>query len=306
MITAALQIPAVERLCPPAPVTTTEEVACAVASWSAPAQIALFVGVLLALAALVHVGRTAYRRYTEVPRGAYPDQPTVPIVFPASERPPAASGGRGFGSRPARTRGPSRNDEETGEADRPSEMIGSPHGPPEEETRARPDRSVKVAESESEVEADGSSAAGGRRSDGGRTTPERQRNRPRRPGSESEADATPEEDDRTLQLLPGRMEIVSGNEKGREIRFVSTSDNEYTFGRKTGSGPGHFQLRNPTVSREHAVMRYVNGRWRIRNQSSTNPLTINGVRADSPGKEYTLSDGDRVEMGEIAFLYREK
>lgn len=115
-----------------------------------------------------------------------------------------------------------------------------------------------------------------------------------------------EDEDHTLQLLPGRMEVVAGGERGREIRFIRVPDNTYTFGRRSGSETSHVQLQNATVSREHAAMKHANGRWRIRNLSSTNPLRINGEIADTPGKEYTLHDGDRIEMGEVAFLFREK
>ena len=102
------------------------------------------------------------------------------------------------------------------------------------------------------------------------------------------------------------MEVVAGDLRGREIRFVRTAGDAYTFGRQPGQGASHIQIQSATVSRKHAAMRYVNGRWRIRNLSSTNPLRINGEFADTPQKEYTLHDGDRIEMGEVAFLFREQ
>jgi pSer/pThr/pTyr-binding forkhead associated (FHA) protein len=101
------------------------------------------------------------------------------------------------------------------------------------------------------------------------------------------------------------MEVVAGGLRGREIRFVRTDGDTYTFGRQGGTDASQIQVENATVSRQHAAMRFVNGRWRIRNLSTTNPLRINGEIADTPRREYTLHDGDRVEMGEVAFLFRE-
>jgi pSer/pThr/pTyr-binding forkhead associated (FHA) protein len=101
------------------------------------------------------------------------------------------------------------------------------------------------------------------------------------------------------------MEVVAGGLRGREIRFVRTDGDTYTFGRQGGTDASQIQVENATVSRQHAAMRFVNGRWRIRNLSTTNPLRINGEIADTPRRQYTLHDGDRVEMGEVAFLFRE-
>jgi pSer/pThr/pTyr-binding forkhead associated (FHA) protein len=98
--------------------------------------------------------------------------------------------------------------------------------------------------------------------------------------------------------------VVAGGLRGREIRFVRAEGDTYTFGRQPGPEQTHILLENATVSRRHAAMRYANGRWRIRNLSNTNPIRINGEVADTPHKEYTLQDGDRIEMGEVAFLFR--
>jgi hypothetical protein len=47
-------------------------------------------------------------------------------------------------------------------------------------------------------------------------------------------------------------------------------------------------------------------RWRLENLSSTNPVVVNGKAMDpkgGPGSSVILSDGDRIEMGEVAFVY---
>jgi hypothetical protein len=49
--------------------------------------------------------------------------------------------------------------------------------------------------------------------------------------------------------------------------------------------------------------------WRLENLSSTNPVVVNGRSLDTKGGAMTsviLSEGDRIEMGEVAFVFRER
>jgi hypothetical protein len=138
--------------------------------------------------------------------------------------------------------------------------------------------------------------------------------------------------DGTLQFLPGRLEVIAGRDAGQEIRFVRTPGPEgtkVTFGRAEGAPYRHVQLREPTVSRAHACMMLdarpaapagaadrggSNGdggapRWRLENLSATNPVVVNGraLSADeSPASFAVLSEGDRIEMGEVVFRFHEK
>jgi len=130
--------------------------------------------------------------------------------------------------------------------------------------------------------------------------------------------------DGTLQFLPGRLEIAAGRDAGQEIRFVRTGGPDgtcITFGRAEGPPYRHVQLREPTVSRSHARMVLEqpginsrdggsnHGRWRLENLSSTNPVVINGRSLDANGgamASVMLSEGDRIEMGEVAFVFRER
>jgi hypothetical protein len=112
----------------------------------------------------------------------------------------------------------------------------------------------------------------------------------------------------TLQFLPGRLEISSGLDTGREIRFVRVPGPdgvEVTFGRTEGPLYRHVQLRDQTVSRSHAKMRFTDGRWRLTNLSTTNPVAHNG-QILSMGDEPVLNDGDRIEMGEVVFTFRSR
>ena len=134
--------------------------------------------------------------------------------------------------------------------------------------------------------------------------------------------------DGTLQFLPGRLEIAAGRDAGQEIRFVRTGGPDgtcITFGRADGPPYRHVQLREPTVSRSHARMVLEpsgstqsqsrtnpgtnGGHWRLENLSSTNPVIVNGRSLDLNGGAATsviLSEGDRIEMGEVAFVFRER
>lgn len=128
--------------------------------------------------------------------------------------------------------------------------------------------------------------------------------------------------DGTLQFLPGRLVIAAGRDAGHEIRFVRTAGPDgtlVTFGRAEGAPYRHVQLREPTVSRLHARMELeqrvassagtrgmTGGRWRLDNLSSTNPVVVNGKPLESPDASTAsvmLSDGDRIEMGEVAFIF---
>jgi hypothetical protein len=112
----------------------------------------------------------------------------------------------------------------------------------------------------------------------------------------------------TLQFLPGRLEIGSGLDAGREIRFVNVPGPEgtdVTFGRIEGALYRHVQLRDKTVSRQHAEMQWRGGHWYLRNLSQTNPVARNGAVLDTVDAP-CLQDGDRIEMGEVLFTFRSR
>ncbi len=122
-------------------------------------------------------------------------------------------------------------------------------------------------------------------------------------------DASPDDatdDDRTLHLLPGRLEAVSGY-PDREVRFVRGPGRaRFTFGRSRGPEHEHIRILAPTVSRMHAYMEYVGGEWRVGNLSSTNGLVVDGELLEGDEESRGLSDGSRIEMGEVVFIFRER
>ena len=114
--------------------------------------------------------------------------------------------------------------------------------------------------------------------------------------------------DGTVEFIPGRLEIVAGPESGREIRFVRTSgetDVEVTFGRSEGPPNRHVQILARTVSRRHAVMSLIDEHWQLTNLSSTNPVVFNGRVLAGNEVAPLLVEGDRIEMGEVAFVFHD-
>jgi hypothetical protein len=113
-------------------------------------------------------------------------------------------------------------------------------------------------------------------------------------------------EDGTLEFLPGRLEIVGGEDVGQEIHFarkVGERDATITFGRSEGPPLRHVQLLDPTVSRAHAKMTFSGERWHLRNLSQTNPVILNGSPLPDHGAGITLEEGDRLEMGAVVFVF---
>lgn len=116
-------------------------------------------------------------------------------------------------------------------------------------------------------------------------------------------------DDGTLEFLPGRLEVIGGADRGQEIHFVRPSQEELpsvTFGRLEGPPHRHVQLLDRTVSRQHARLTYAESRWHLTNLSRTNPVQLNGNALPDDGPAITLATGDRIEMGAVVFVFREK
>jgi hypothetical protein len=111
----------------------------------------------------------------------------------------------------------------------------------------------------------------------------------------------------TLEFLPGRLEVVGGEDIGQEIHFarqVGDDDMTVTFGRSEGPPLRHVQLLDPTVSRQHARMTYDGHHWHLSNMSTTNAVLLNGAPLPDHGDGITLQDGDRLEMGAVVLVFQ--
>ena len=61
--------------------------------------------------------------------------------------------------------------------------------------------------------------------------------------------------DEVVQLLPGHLEVLSGDTRHQEIRFVRVQGQQpqLILGRNPGRSPQHISLNSSTVSRQHAL-----------------------------------------------------
>ncbi len=111
--------------------------------------------------------------------------------------------------------------------------------------------------------------------------------------------------DHSRPFLPGVLRVSEGPDAGIELRFVRLAESEppvVTFGRSEGPPFRHVQLLEPTVSRAHARLAYQDDGWYLTNLSRTNPVLLNRLPlTDEQGTR--LQDGDRIEMGALAFRY---
>jgi hypothetical protein len=112
--------------------------------------------------------------------------------------------------------------------------------------------------------------------------------------------------DEPVQLLPGRLEVLAGDTRLHEIRFVRIPGkaDHLILGRDAGPSPQYVGLGSTTVSRRHARFAYVGGSWTVENLSKTNPVVVNDDELSDIDGERPLVDGDRLELGEVVLRFR--
>jgi hypothetical protein len=111
--------------------------------------------------------------------------------------------------------------------------------------------------------------------------------------------------DEVVQLLPGHLEVLSGDSGHQEIRFVRVAGQQphLILGRNPGRSPQHVSLNSSTVSRQHARLAYSGGKWMVANLSQTNPVVVNDQELTDLDGERQLADGDRIELGEVVLRF---
>ena len=111
--------------------------------------------------------------------------------------------------------------------------------------------------------------------------------------------------DDAVQLLPARLEVVSGMMPQQVIRFVRVPGRpaEMILGREKASSPQHVTLTSSTVSRRHARVTWVDGRWLVTNLSRTNPVVVNDRALTEYEGPRPLLDGDRIELGDVVLRF---
>jgi hypothetical protein len=147
--------------------------------------------------------------------------------------------------------------------------------------------------------------------DSPRAASERAVNIPMTVDSESQVPATSETvrfqrpNDDVVQLLPGHLEVLAGDTRHQEIRFVRVQGQQpqLILGRNPGRSPQHIALNSSTVSRQHARLCYSGGKWAVANLSKTNPVVVNDQELTNVDGERQLADGDRIELGEVVLRF---
>jgi pSer/pThr/pTyr-binding forkhead associated (FHA) protein len=111
--------------------------------------------------------------------------------------------------------------------------------------------------------------------------------------------------DEAVQLLPARLEVVSGMTPQQVIRFVRVPGKpaEMILGREVASSPQQVTLTSSTVSRRHARVTYDHGRWLVSNLSRTNPVVVNDHALEEFEGPRPLLDGDRIELGDVVLRF---
>jgi len=90
----------------------------------------------------------------------------------------------------------------------------------------------------------------------------------------------------------GRLRGTSGIVTNRKITLRD--------GDTLGRGPRNtINLNDPSISRRHAVFRYVNGAWFVQDQNSSGGIMVNG----EPVSAVRLNNGDQVRVGKQDFVF---
>jgi pSer/pThr/pTyr-binding forkhead associated (FHA) protein len=113
---------------------------------------------------------------------------------------------------------------------------------------------------------------------------------------------------RTMKFIPGGLEVMTGDDKGRTIRisgYPTEDGSTVTIGREPVSGPrdyAHIQFKERTISRKQAEIIFKDGKLFIKNLSETNFTCLDGL--DIPvNTALELKSGSIITFGEIDMKY---
>ncbi len=113
---------------------------------------------------------------------------------------------------------------------------------------------------------------------------------------------------KTLKFIPGKFLIISGEDKGKELRiagYPTKAGFVVSIGRKEVTGDkafAHIQLKEKTVSREQAEFIYNDNKLYVRNLSETNYTQLNGIDL-KPGEISEVYPKSIIKFGEVEFQY---
>lgn len=113
---------------------------------------------------------------------------------------------------------------------------------------------------------------------------------------------------RTMKFIPGGLEVMTGDDKGRIIRisgYPTEGGSTVTIGREPVTGPrdfAHIQLKERTISRRQAEIVFKDGKLYIKNLSETNFTCLDG-REIPVNTELELKSGSILSFGEVDMKY---
>ncbi len=96
---------------------------------------------------------------------------------------------------------------------------------------------------------------------------------------------------------PGAVLFIEGPER---IQHHSWSSIELSIGRTPDND---LMLPSPTISRQHALIQYVNNQYVFSDLKSSNGVLVNGKRISRPAK---LKTGDVIEIEPYKLTFRSK
>lgn len=113
---------------------------------------------------------------------------------------------------------------------------------------------------------------------------------------------------KTLKFIPGKLEIISGLDKGKEFKMQGLpgpNGSIITIGRDKAAGDSefsHIQLMEKTVSRRQAELSYRDHKLFIKNLSETNYTQLNGSELQV-GESREVLPNAVIKAGEVEFRY---
>ncbi len=118
------------------------------------------------------------------------------------------------------------------------------------------------------------------------------------------------DDPKTMKFIPGRLEIISGDDKGKTFLisgYPTPEGSVVTLGRESVTGErryAHIQLdkRFQTVGRKQAEIIYRSGKLYVKNLGETNPTQVDGkeLKVDQIAE---VMPGSVIRTGELEFKY---
>jgi hypothetical protein len=107
---------------------------------------------------------------------------------------------------------------------------------------------------------------------------------------------------RTMKFIPGGLEVMTGDDKGRIIRisgYPTEGGSTVTIGPRDFA---HIQFKERTISRRQAEIIYKDGKLYIKNLSETNFTCLDG-REIPVNTELELKSGSILTFGEVEMKY---